>query len=305
MCRFKKRWKFLTKVINKIIIPSEWESLKEKFLSKGKKLIVLGASDSGKSTLILYLANSIVSIGKRVGIIDLDIGQSNIGPPGTIGYGIVEKEIESLSSIQPRKMVFIGAISPKGNLLQIIIGARKLLDMMEKEFLDYILIDTTGLVDGIIAEVLKHNKIECLNPDFIVLFQKEKERENLIKPFLYDGKEIFRLKINEIARERSRLERIEYRNRKLSEYFKNSKIVEIFFKEHNVLGYDINKFEPVNNSIVGLLDKDRFLIYLGILHKFNREKMSIIIESPIGEEKGIKFIKFSNLIFNSKNLAPS
>ncbi|MDI6861151.1 MAG: Clp1/GlmU family protein [Caldisericia bacterium] len=292
-------------MINKIIVPSEWEELKEKFLSKGKKLIVLGGSDSGKSTFILYLANSIASTGKKVGILDLDIGQSNIGPPGTIGYGVLEKEIESLDSLQPKKMVFIGAVSPKGNLLQIVVGARKLLDSMEMENLDYILIDTTGLVDGLIAEVLKHNKIECLNPDFIVLFQKENERENLIKPFLYDGKEIVRLKINEIVRERSRIERIEYRNRKFSEYFKNSKRVEIFFKEHNILGYNINKFDPINNSIVGLLDKERFLLYLGILEKFNREKMSIIIDSPIGEEKGIKYIKFSNLIYNIKTFAPS
>lgn len=287
-------------MINKIFVPSEWEETREKFLSKGKKLIVIGGSDSGKSTFILYLVNSIISIGKKVGVLDLDIGQSNIGPPGTIGYGIPEKEIEKLDSIFPKRMVFIGAVSPKGNLLQIIVGARKLIDSMEKENLDYILIDTTGLVDGTIAEVLKHNKIEVLNPDFIVLFQKEDERENLMKPFLFDGREIVKLKINEIVRERTRLERIEYRNKKFSEYFKNSKRVEIFFKEHNILAYNIEKIDPPHNSIVGLLDKERFLLYLGILEKFNREKKSIIIESPIGEEKGIKFIKFSNLIFNKQ-----
>lgn len=285
-------------MINKIFVPSEWEEVREKFLSKGKKLIVIGGSDSGKSTFILYLVNSILSIGKKVGVLDLDIGQSNIGPPGTIGYGIPEKEIENLDSISPKRMVFIGAVSPKGNLLQIIVGARKLIDSMEKENLDYILIDTTGLVDGTIAEVLKHNKIEALNPDFIVLFQKEDERENLVKPFLFNGKEIVKLKINEIVRERTRLERIEYRNKKFSEYFKKSKRVEIFFKEHNILGYNIERIDPPHNSIVGLLDKERFLLYLGILEKFNREKKSIIIDSPIGEEKGIKFIKFSSLIYN-------
>lgn len=298
MYYFEKRWEFLKKVINKIIVPSEWDELKEKFLKKGKKLIVIGGSDSGKSTFILYLTNSILSIGKRVGVLDLDIGQSNIGPPGTIGYGIPDREIENLDSILPKKMVFIGAISPKGNLLQIIVGARKLLDSMENENLDYILIDTTGLVDGVIAEILKHNKIEALNPDFIVLFQKEDERENLVKPFLFDGKEIVRLKINEIVRERTRIERIEYRNKKFNEYFKNSKRVEIFFKEHNILGHNIERIDPPHNSIVGLLDKERFLLYLGVLEKFNREKRSIILESPIGEEKGIKFIKFSNLIYN-------
>lgn len=284
-------------MINRIIVPSEWDEVKDKFIDKGKKLICIGGSDSGKTTFILYLTNSIVSLGKRVGVLDLDIGQSNIGPPGTIGYGIVDSTIDSLDMIKPKKMVFIGTVSPKGNLLQIIVGARKLLDSMEKEEIDYILIDTTGLVEGIIAEVLKHNKIESLNPDFIVLFQKESERENLIKPFLFDGREIFRLKISNGVRERSRIERIEYRKKKFYEYFKNSKRVEIFFKEHNILGYNIEKLDPPYKSIVGLLDKERFLLYLGILEKFNREKRSIIIDSPIGEEKGIKFIKFSNLLF--------
>jgi polynucleotide 5'-hydroxyl-kinase GRC3/NOL9 len=285
-------------MISKIVIPHEWEEVKEKFYFKGKKLIVVGGSDSGKSTFILYLANSLVSLNKKVCVLDLDIGQSNIGPPGTIGYGYVENLINSLNEIKPNKMYFIGAVSPKGNLLQIIIGARKLLDAIELEKPDYILIDTTGLVDGTIAEVLKHNKIEALNPDFIVVFQKEKERENLIKPFLFDGKEIFRLEISESVKERTRLERIEYRNRRFSEYFKNSKKVEIFFKEHNILGFNIERREPIHNSIVGLLDKERFLLYLGVLEKFNRDKKSIIINSPIGEERGIKFIKFSNLIYN-------
>jgi polynucleotide 5'-hydroxyl-kinase GRC3/NOL9 len=285
-------------MISKIVIPHEWEEVKEKFYFNGKKLIVVGGSDSGKSTFILYLANSLVSLNKKVCVLDLDIGQSNIGPPGTIGYGYVENLINSLNEIKPNKMYFIGAVSPKGNLLQIIIGARKLLDAIELEKPDYILIDTTGLVDGTIAEVLKHNKIEALNPDFIVVFQKEKERENLIKPFLFDGKEIFRLEISESVKERTRLERIEYRNRRFSEYFKNSKKVEIFFKEHNILGFNIERREPIHNSIVGLLDKERFLLYLGVLEKFNRDKKSIIINSPIGEERGIKFIKFSNLIYN-------
>ncbi len=285
-------------MINNVVIPHVWEEVKEKFIKKGKKLIVIGGSDSGKSTFILYLANSLFSINKKVCVLDLDIGQSNIGPPGTIGYGYVENLIENLNEIKPKKMVFIGAISPKGNLLQIIIGARKLLDSIELENPDYILIDTTGLVDGIIAEVLKHNKIEALNPDFIVVFQKNNERENLIRPFLFDGREIFKLEISENVKERTRLERIEYRNKKFQEYFKNSKKVEIFFKEQNILGFNIDKRDPIHNSIVGLLDKERFLLYLGILDRFNKDKMSIIIDSPIGEEKGIKFIKFSNLIYN-------
>lgn len=280
-----------------IIVESSWIKVKEEFIKDGKKLIVIGSSDSGKSTFIFYMLKELFKKGKKVGILDLDIGQSNIGPPGTIGFGIIDKDVNSLNEIEPKKIFFIGSVSPKGNFLQIIVGAYKLIKEMENMNLDYILIDTTGLVDGYIAEVLKYNKIEILNPNFIVIFEKDKERENLIKPFLYDGRKIFRLIPSGNVVERSRLERIEYRNKRFKDYFMYSKRVEIHFKESNIIGYDLKKFIPPKNSIVGLLDKDRFLICLGILESINIEKNFIMVLTPTKDQKNIKFIKFSNLIY--------
>jgi len=281
-----------------IIVEKEWIKTKDDFIKNGKKLMVIGGSDSGKSTFILYLANEIFKIGKKVGVLDLDIGQSNIGPPGTIGFGKVRKNLNNLSEIKPEKMYFIGGVSPKGNLLQLVVGSFKLLKEMEKEFLDYILIDTTGLVNGIIAEVLKHNKIEVLDPDYIIIFENENEIDNLIKPFIYGNKKIIKIKPSSNSIERTRLERIEYRNKKFREYFSNSKRVEIHFNENNIIGYDLKKYTPLQNSIVGLLDKDRFLLYLGILESIDKDRDSIVIRAPIIKEKEIKFIKFSNLYVN-------
>nr|MBP7139860.1 polyhydroxyalkanoate depolymerase [Caldisericia bacterium] len=194
-----------------IIIEKEWIKTKDNFIKDGKKLIVIGGSDSGKSTFILYLANEIFKIGKKVGVLDLDIGQSNIGPPGTIGFGIVRENLNNLSEIEPEKAYFIGGVSPKGNLLQLVVGSFKLLKEMEKKFLDYILIDTTGLVNGMIAEVLKHNKIEVLDPDYIIIFEDENEIDNLINPFIYENKKIVKIKPSSNSIERTRLERMEYR----------------------------------------------------------------------------------------------
>ncbi len=280
-----------------IIVEKEWIEAKDDFIKNRKKLMVIGGSDSGKSTFILYLANEIFKIGKKVGVLDLDIGQSNIGPPGTIGFGIVKKNLNNLSEIEPDKMHFIGGVSPKGNLLQLVVGSFKLLKEMEKEFLDYILIDTTGLVNGIIAEVLKHNKIEILDPDQIIIFENENEIDNLIKPFIYGNKKIVKIKPSSNSIERTRLERMEYRNKKFREYFLNSKRVEIHFNENNIIGYDLKKYTPLQNSIVGLLDKDRFLLYLGILESIDKDRDSIVIRVPIIKEKEIKFIKFSNLLY--------
>ncbi len=281
-----------------IIVEKELIKTKDYFIKNGKKLMVIGGSDSGKSTFILYLANEIFKIGKKVGVLDLDIGQSNIGPPGKIGFGKVRKNLNNLSEIKPEKMYFIGGVSPKGNLLQLVVGSFKLLKGMEKEFLDYILIDTTGLVNGIIAEVLKHNKIEVLDPDYIIIFENENEIDNLIKPFIYGNKKIIKIKPSSNSIERTRLERIEYRNKKFREYFSNSKRVEIHFNENNIIGYDFKKYTPLQNSIVGLLDKDRFLLYLGILESIDKDRDSMIIKAPIDDKNEIKFIKFSNLYVN-------
>lgn len=282
-----------------ISIEENWIKIKDDFIKNGKKLMVIGGSDSGKTTFILYLANEIFRIGKSVGILDLDIGQSNIGPPGTIGYGKVNKYLENLSEIKPLKMYFIGSVSPKGNLLQLVVGSYKLLKEMERESLDYILIDTTGLIDGVIAELLKQNKIEILEPDFIILFENENEVEHLIKPFLFNNKKIIKVKPSSYIVERTRTERIKYRNERCKEYFKNYKEVEIYFKEDNILGVNLEKFTPLIDSIVGFLDKDRFLVCLGVLKKINKDKSSVVVYIPDTEEKKIKFIKFSNLIYTT------
>lgn len=276
-----------------------WLKIKDEFINSGKRLMVIGGSDTGKSTFILFLSNEIIKFKKKVGILDLDIGQSNIGPPGTIGYSIVEKEFNDFSELKSKKLYFIGSVSPKGNLLQIVVGGYKLITEMEKENFDYILIDTTGLVDGVIAEVLKQSKIEILNPDFIVLFEFNNERRNLVKPFLFENKRIFSIKPSENVVLRSRMERIEYRNCKFKEYFKNAKEIEIYFQEYNIIGFGLDKFTPMNNSIIGLLDKDRFLVCLGILKQINKDRNSIVAIVPEIEEKRVKFIKFSNLVLNS------
>ena len=148
------------------IKPSEeWIEIGEVFERKGGRLFVIGASDSGKTTFLLFILNFLIKKGKRVGMLDLDIGQSSIGPPTTVGFGIANKEVETLTEIKPEKLYFVGSVSPKGHLLQILIGAEKLIRESEKHRVDHLLVDTTGLVDGPVAEILKEGKIEIINPD--------------------------------------------------------------------------------------------------------------------------------------------
>ncbi len=277
------------------IKPSEeWIEIGEAFERKRGRLFVIGASDSGKTTFLLFMLNFLIKKGKRVGMLDLDIGQSSIGPPTTVGFGIANKEVETLTEIKPEKLYFVGSVSPKGHLLQILIGAEKLIREVEKHRVDHLLVDTTGLVDGPVAEILKEAKIEIINPDFIILFEEKGERENLVKPFIFSEKRIIRVKPSPYVSQRDREERIKYREERFKEYFKDRKILKIIFSEKNLLGIDLNYEIPPPGTLISLLDRDRFCISLGIVKNFDREDdtMTIVVPSSF-HDKEVKFIKFS------------
>ncbi len=277
------------------IKPSEeWIEIGEAFERKRGRLFVIGASDSGKTTFLLFMLNFLIKKGKRVGMLDLDIGQSSIGPPTTVGFGIANKEVETLTEIKPEKLYFVGSVSPKGHLLQILIGAEKLIREVEKHRVDHLLVDTTGLVDGPVAGILKEAKIEIINPDFIILFEEKGERENLVKPFIFSEKRIIRVKPSPYVSQRDREERIKYREERFKEYFKDRKILKIIFSEKNLLGIDLNYEIPPPGTLISLLDRDRFCISLGIVKNFDREDNTMTIVAPSSfHDKEVKFIKFS------------
>ena len=107
-------------------IPQSWKNTALRLLEGpvGQTILVLGSMDSGKSSLINYLANVILSrTESTVAVVDTDVGQSKIGPPGTLGLGFATEQFIGLDEIQVESLYFVGEKSPRGNLLPIIIGS--------------------------------------------------------------------------------------------------------------------------------------------------------------------------------------
>ena len=78
--------------------------------------IVIGASDAGKSTLVAALASALVSRGARVAVVDGDVGQSEIGPPTTVGLGHVTGPVTRVSEAASLALQFVGVSSPARDL---------------------------------------------------------------------------------------------------------------------------------------------------------------------------------------------
>lgn len=80
---------------------------------KPKKIMLIGENDSGKSTLSAFIANSALKRGLRVVLVDGDVGQGDLVPPGCVGMTQVKSEVLDLRDLVAERLSFIGVTSPR------------------------------------------------------------------------------------------------------------------------------------------------------------------------------------------------
>jgi polynucleotide 5'-hydroxyl-kinase GRC3/NOL9 len=129
----------------------------------------------------LQLANAALDHGKPVAVIDADLGQSEIGPPGTVGLAMPEAPAEAASEWAPVALAFVGATSPAGRLLDLVVGVRRLADEARRRGAELILVDTSGLVQGALALKLKLAKLEVLQPDTVMALRRGTELDPVLR----------------------------------------------------------------------------------------------------------------------------
>lgn len=144
-------------------------------------VMLVGAPDAGKTTLTLEAANAAVRAGRKAAILDADLGQGEVGPPGTLGVLRLEEPAAALSHLRPRALAFVGDVSPIGHLLTVVQGARRLVAHSLSRGDDVVYVDTSGLVHGRLAEKLKLAKLAVLDPSLVVVVQRSREIERLAR----------------------------------------------------------------------------------------------------------------------------
>ena len=150
-------------------------------MTNARVVMVVGAADAGKTTFIAWLANLLSARGLPVGIVDADIGQSEIGPPTTVGLGAVRGPIERASDAELIGLEFVGVTSPGRRPWPTATATGKLVARARSMF-DRVLIDTSGFVAGGFAAAVKQRKISLADPDVVVVIQAHDECEHLVRP---------------------------------------------------------------------------------------------------------------------------
>jgi polynucleotide 5'-hydroxyl-kinase GRC3/NOL9 len=153
--------------------PRMWLKHAHEILQKKGTVMILGAPDTGKTTFATFLANQALEKGILPAIIDSDIGQSDIGPPATLGLAFPTHAIERLSDIEADEFYFVGTTSVH-HVCDMVIG---LLHLVKKarERSELVIIDTCGYVHGETGRRLKHTKLQAIQPDIVAALQRKGE----------------------------------------------------------------------------------------------------------------------------------
>ena len=231
----------------------DWKKLASRIVKPQQTALVIGTTDVGKSTFCRFLADAALAKGFKVACVDTDIGQSQIGPPTTIGIkSFAPDETSQLSAAQAPvsdgkqnrienaivfdgtadALYFVGAVSPQGHLLGLLAGARLMIDKARETDADFVVVDTTGYIHDPPAVILKQHKIELIRPDHLVCIGRSTELEQITA--CYSQQEwlnIHYLPPHRNVRTKSSKTRSRYRKDQFDTYFSNSDLQQVRFEQ--------------------------------------------------------------------------
>jgi polynucleotide 5'-hydroxyl-kinase GRC3/NOL9 len=154
----------------------------DRLVSSARVVMLVGGLDTGKSTMGRALAAAALGAGRRVAYLDADVGQKMVGPPSTVALRLIgdRADLRKETLAVPDALYFVGATSPQGQLLPLVVGAGLLLDRAQAEGAEIVIVDTSGMVSGVYGQLLKYHKVERLQPDAVVGLQRGEELEPLM-----------------------------------------------------------------------------------------------------------------------------
>lgn len=277
------------------ILPGpEWEGLLNELKKQKCTALFIGATDSGKSSLIKYLVKRLVQATIKVSIVDSDVGQSTLGLPGTISMKVFSDD-RDIENFRFEKMFFVGSINPAKKITLMIEGSKRMVDIC-REKSDIIFVDTTGLVSGETGRVLKIGKVRAIKPEHLIAIQRHDELEHILK--LVENINIHRIRASVMAKCRGREHRMKYREKKFLDYFNEKRVSEFLLHQHDVgFFYNGKSFSLMHGdfkdgTIIGLNHNDDTMA-LGVIVETTAH--SILFKSPIKSLRGINRVVFGEI----------
>ncbi len=279
-------------------IPGDWMDLIEAIDRRKGSVLILGASDTGKSTLAHLLVVKLCQKGNVVALIDGDIGQSVLGVPTTIGLALFDSAAKKLENVQLIASYFVGSISPRGHTLEMLVGIKRITDRASQLDPGIIVIDTTGFVSGETAWELKFQKVDLVKPAHLIGLQRRREIEDFLRPHQFrPDMAIHRLKIPEKVMIKSPEQRRSNRSRKFAAYFQEVKLYKKSLDGIKVVSPFKVRYrgKGLKGVLIGLNDEANFNLGLGILENLDVHRGTISFVAPELDPTRIRLIRIGSI----------
>ncbi len=274
-------------------IPRSWELILPR-LPQGT-IMVLGASDSGKSTFAKYLLRQLCADGRRLGYLDCDVGQSTLGLPTTLNLAVMPS---SQASQWEFFTYFVGHISPRAHMLPLVVGAHRLQRRAQALEVTTLVVDTTGLVDPTAGGVaLNHSLIELLEPAALVGLRQGAELEPILRPWHHHPRlQVFELPAVPQAMTKPREARIRRRHQRWLRYFDQAGPLKLSLRYLPHLAvFGLEKASP--GQLLALQDKEGFALGLGIIESYDRRAQELVLHTPLTDLEGVCSLRIGAMRF--------
>ena len=156
-----------------------YASLRERVVGESGVVMLIGGPDTGKTTLAKFLLRDALARARSVAFVDADIGTSTVGPPACVGLKWIKSAHDFERLYEADELRFVGSTDPQGVILPHVVAAGTLVDVARRSA-DFIVLDTTGMVQGVVGQTLKYHLMEVCDPAIVLVMQRGSEMEPTI-----------------------------------------------------------------------------------------------------------------------------
>jgi polynucleotide 5'-kinase involved in rRNA processing len=156
-----------------------YSALRDRIADVSGVVMLLGAAETGKTSLAKLLAIDGVDAGRSVAFVDGDVASTVAGPPGCVGVKYLTEPADLDAHVPAAEMKFVGSTSPQGVVLPHVVAVASLVETARARA-ELVIVDTSSVVGGVVGQTLKYHLWELTQPALGVALQRGEELEPTI-----------------------------------------------------------------------------------------------------------------------------
>lgn len=197
------------------------------------RVVIIGPVESGKTTLSAFIANRALARGVMPALIEGDVGQEDIGVPGTVSLAYLREPVIWQRQLRAERIRFVGCISPHGCISRIVSAIASLVKEAEERS-NVVIVNTDGWVGEQQAMNYKLELIRLSQPTHVIAL--DPILANILRSSLPPSISVLTAPPPKVAVTRERSDRRYLRTMAYKKYFSDNRVVTFGLDEVKIMG---------------------------------------------------------------------